>query len=128
MNASFDVDYATAHYIVIKVALVEQHLPIKAQIVRLLGPRKWQEARERGAQRTLLVREHHRLPMNVSFDVDYATAQIIVIKAVLFEHPLLFAVTLLVFLATTTRTHIVTTNAFFSTNWLLHIVFTATAS
>ena len=56
--------------IVIKVALLEHHLPIKAQEVRLLGPRKWQEARERGAQRTLLVREHHRLPMNASFDVD----------------------------------------------------------
>jgi len=48
MNASFDVDYATAHYIVIKAVLVEQHLPIKAQEVLLSGPRSLDASRKRG--------------------------------------------------------------------------------
>src|SRR5690606_37999439 len=39
----------------------------------------------------------------------------------------LFAVTLFVFLATPTRTHVIASYALFATNWTLRAVFTATA-
>jgi len=57
MNASFDVDYATAQIIVIKAVLFELPLPIKAQEVQLSGPRSLDASRKLAAQRTFLVRE-----------------------------------------------------------------------
>jgi len=39
-------------------------------MIVLSAPRRLREARKRGAERTFLVRQHHRLPMNAIFDAD----------------------------------------------------------
>jgi len=54
----------------IKAEQFELPLPIKVQIAWLSVPRRSREARERVAQRTPLVREQRRLPMNAIFEAE----------------------------------------------------------
>jgi len=61
LSSIFDVDYATAHDIVIKVGHFNLPLFNKDSKARLSGPRRWDDTRSQVAQRTFLVREQRRL-------------------------------------------------------------------
>ena len=56
----------------------------------LSAPRRLREARKRGAERTVFVREHRRLPMNAIFEAEYASLNIQRDQSLIIKHPLNF--------------------------------------
>jgi len=56
MNAIFDAEYAPLTHYAIKVLFLLSNFN-KEKKAGISGPRRWHEARERGTQRTFLVRE-----------------------------------------------------------------------
>ncbi|MNW29401.1 hypothetical protein D3C74_62550 [compost metagenome] len=60
-------------FIVIKSLLFELPIKMSVQKVRFSAPRRLNEVKDRGAERTYWVREHRRAKLNSRFEVEYAS-------------------------------------------------------